>query len=182
MRRFAGGPYPSSTANERVGLRFQRGSAFVVAAYAFLTICETAAAEAVKDCGLKNQPTASNETDAHRTKGTFDPQETKTIKDGDSVYAGFRVSADENAVVVALKRFRESEKLPPLTPDKRLFDAARANAQTDAQGKPSARVNVQGYTGTFRLAIPARKDALPSSWWSRFSSKRFSAISWLTAS
>ena len=48
--------------------------------------------------------------------------------------AGFPVSADENAVVAAINRFRGEQKVRLLTLDKQLFDVARANAQTRRTG------------------------------------------------
>jgi len=70
--------------------------------------------------------------------------------------ASFPVKPDEQALLDAINRFRQAEKVPPLQPIQRLFVGARSEADLLARTKQAGKQDGYGYRRYFRLTIPAR--------------------------
>jgi uncharacterized protein YkwD len=70
--------------------------------------------------------------------------------------AAFPTSAEEQTLVDAINRLRAGAGLPVLTPQQKLFEISRAQANAQAQGAPIPNKGDTGYLVNNILSIPAR--------------------------
>jgi uncharacterized protein YkwD len=83
---------------------------------------------------------------------------------------GFTMSEEEQLMVEAINRLRNSEKVGQVTPDQRLFGTARAEAATEAR-KGSGKSSDYGYLRYSRLSLPGR-DETPQQILDRFAASK----------
>lgn len=70
--------------------------------------------------------------------------------------ANFPIKPEEQALLEAINRFRQDEKVPPLLPIQKLFVGARSEADLLARTKQAGKQDGYGYRRYFRLTVPVR--------------------------